>query len=154
MYNLHSLLYEICNTFCPYLSSSLDADESSESSDDNDEDVVRGKKFQAVTCTGRQPGSSIFVFGPTLHINEHGELIPIEQQEYIWVPRILQQLHRVINPLTVLPDSGAANPMRYVVQGLQNIAGDNVISGVILLGKLTLVVELKHEYLNLSMCTV
>ena len=114
--------------------SSLNAGESSESSQSEDDDQVRGKKFQAVTCTGRQPGSSIFVFGPTLHMNEMGDLIPRELQEYIWVPRILQLLHRVVNPLTTLPDPGVENPLKYVIEGLQNIAGENALSGIFLLG--------------------
>ena len=97
-----------------------------------------GKKFQAVTCTRRHPGSSIFMFGPTLHINEMGNLmIPRELQEYIWVPRILQLLHRVVNPLKTLPDPGVENPLKYVIEGLQNIAGENALSGVFLLGMYT-----------------
>ena len=121
----------------PSFCRSLDGGQSSESSDDDEEDVVNDRKFQAITCTGRQPGSSVFVFGPTLHINcnEKGDLLPREQQEYVWVPQILQHLHRVVNPLTALPNSSDDNPLRYVVQGLQNIAGDNVLSGVFLLGR-------------------
>lgn len=72
---------------------SLDASDSSESSEVEEGDVVRGKRFQAVTCIGRQLGSTTFVFGPTLHISELGEVIP---KEYIWVPWILQHLHRVV----------------------------------------------------------
>ena len=45
-------IYIIINfIFCNYFCSSLSAGESSDSSDDDDADVVRGKKFQAVTCT-------------------------------------------------------------------------------------------------------
>ena len=128
--------------------SSLDAGESSDSSDDDDADVVRGKKFKAVTCTGRQPGSSVFVFGPTLHINDLGDLIPRESQEYIWVPRILHQLHRVVNPLAVLPDPVSDNPLQYVIRGLQSIAGDNVISGVFLLGGYTSTTILVIQHCN------
>ena len=119
----------------PSFCRSLDGGESSGSSNDDEEDVVNDRKFQAITCTGCQPGSSVFVFGPTLHINEKGDRLPREQQEYVWVPRILQYLHQVVNPLTALPNSGDDNPLQYVVQGLQSIAGDNVLSGVFLLGR-------------------
>ena len=63
-----------------------------------------------------------------------GDLIPRELQEYIWVPRILQLLHRIVNPLTTLPDPGVENPLKYVIEGLQNITGENALSGVFLLG--------------------
>ena len=96
-----------------------------------------GEKIPGCHLHWASTGSSIFVFGPTLHINEMGDLIPRELQEYIWVPRILQLLHRVVNPLTTLPDPGVENPLKYVIEGLQNIAVENALSGVFLLGMYT-----------------
>lgn len=42
------------------------------------------RKKKIVTCVGRQPSSNTWVFSPEIHINEKGELIPLEQQDYYW----------------------------------------------------------------------
>lgn len=38
-----------------------------------------------VTCIGRQPQSSVWVFNSEIQINAMGELIPKEDQEYFWL---------------------------------------------------------------------
>ena len=76
--------YLLSDTYllCTVLPRPLDADDSSESSSDEESDESHGKRFQAVTCTGRQLGSDVFVFGPTLHLSVDGDVIPEEQQVY------------------------------------------------------------------------
>ena len=37
-----------------------------------------------VTCIGHQPGSSAWVFGPDIQLDNKGEIIPKDQQEYYW----------------------------------------------------------------------
>ena len=56
-------------------------------------------------------------------------------QMHVWVPRILHKLNRVVNPLRELPQPEWNNPIQRVVQGLQEIVGDNVLSGVFLVGE-------------------
>ena len=76
--------YLLSDTYllCTVLPRPLDADDSSESSSDEESDESHGKRFQAVMCTGRQLGSDVFVFGPTLHLSVDGDVIPEEQQVY------------------------------------------------------------------------
>ena len=51
-------------------------------------DVAKGsvglKQKTLVTCVGRQPCSSTWVLAPDIHIDQFGQLIPQEQQEYFW----------------------------------------------------------------------
>ena len=37
-----------------------------------------------VTCVGRQPGSTVWVFNKDTHMDENGCLIPPEEQQYYW----------------------------------------------------------------------
>ena len=55
-------------------------------SDSDDSDVTQ---YKAVTCIGQQPGSDVIVIGPELQLSSDGILIPVEQQEYVWIPNIL-----------------------------------------------------------------
>lgn len=108
--------------------------------DDNSEDsesAEEGSSLQAyfpVTCTGQQPNSDVFVFGPTLQFDTSGNLIPLAEQRYIWIPQILEKLHRVVNPLTVIPYNPQGNALKDVVLGIQQLTGENIFSGVTLLG--------------------
>ena len=43
-----------------------------------------------VTCVGRQPDSSTWVLGPDVQIDDRGELIPPEEQQYYWSVLILK----------------------------------------------------------------
>ena len=38
-----------------------------------------------VTCIGHQPGSSVRVFGPDIQIDNKGQIIPKEQEEYYYM---------------------------------------------------------------------
>ena len=93
------------------------------------------RQYTAVTCTGRQPNADVFVFGPRLQLDLNGEIIPEEDQEFVWIQDILDKLNRVVNPLPYIPKPGWANPLYSLIEGMQTIAGDNTISGVFLLGK-------------------
>ena len=50
-------------------------------------------QYKPVTWTGRQPGSDVIVIGQKLQFCSDGILIPIEMQEYIWIPEIIRKLH-------------------------------------------------------------
>lgn len=82
--------------------------------------------YKAVTCIGRQEGSNIYVFGPNLHFYENGDEISNADQEYIWVPEILEKLQCPINNMVTLPVLEDSNALHFVLAGLQNILGKNV----------------------------
>ncbi len=107
----------------------------SEDSDDG-EDI---RQYKAVSCTGRQPDSNVFVFGPEIQFTSDGQQIPPDQQEFVWIPQILQKLDRVINPLSSLGSRVLQRPLHHVLHGMDEIAGDNLPSGIYMLGMPALV---------------
>ena len=64
------------------------------------------------------------------------------QQHYIWIPHIIEKLHRVVNPLSEIPSSLHYNALQDVIWGIQQLSGDNVYSGVFLLGKVHILVHI------------
>ena len=64
-----------------------------------------------------------------------GSLVPMGQQQYMWIDTILRKLQQPVNPLSSIP-SHSLKHLNIVVGGLHTFAGDNVMSGVYLLGKL------------------
>ena len=91
------------------------------------------RHYRAVTCTGRQPNSDVFVFSPTLHLDKWDNIIPADEQQYLWIPQILDKLNQVTNPLASTPSIHAA-AMHDVVRGIKHLSGENVYSGILLLG--------------------
>ena len=86
-----------------------------------------------MTCTGLQPGSNVYVFGPEFQLSDDGCVIPVEDQRYIWIETVLQKLQQPVNPLPPLPNY-SLNHLNTLVNAMQEIAGENVQSGVYLLG--------------------
>ncbi len=109
------------------------ADSSDESGEDSSNSNL--EHYLPVTCTGRQPESDVFVFGPNIQLDKHGRTIPSNEQRYLWVPHILDKLHRVVNPLPMIPQSLHGNALQDVVMGIQQLTGENIYSGVFLLGE-------------------
>ena len=70
-------------------------------------------------------------------ISADGSVVPTSQHQYIWIDTILQKLQRPVNLLSPIP-SYFLKHLNIVVGGLHTLAGDNVVSGVYLLGKLGL----------------
>lgn len=91
------------------------------------------KQYKAVSGTGCQPDSNVFVFGPNLQLSGEGEPIPLDEQEYIWIPQILDKLHRTVNPIP--PLISIPSPLKHILEGLHRIAGDNLPSGVYVLSR-------------------
>ena len=104
---------------------------SKEDSDDDPEEVYR--QYDPVTCTGLQPGSSTFVFGPKFQLKDDGSGIAEEDQCFIWIDEILQKLQQPVNPLAPLPIDNGSH-IATLVAGMCDVAGDNVLSGIYLLG--------------------
>ena len=103
-----------------------------DSDEDNDSSA---SQYDAVTCTGRQPCSDVFVFGPNFQLTESGSTIPPNDQRFLWIDEILQKLQRPLNPLPPIPEI-LPNRLSAIVTGMRDISGENVLSGVYLLGML------------------
>lgn len=95
-----------------------------------DEDEDEPSHYDPVSCTGLQPGSNVFVFGPNFQLFADGSV----KRQFVWVESIIQKLQRPVNPLPPLPNYPLQH-LSVLVQGVHTIAGDNVISGVYLLGE-------------------
>lgn len=110
---------------------------SSSSESDSDDEAVRShcpKALKPVVCMGWQTGSNVFVLGETLHFHDHGKLIPPDEQEYKYIPFILEKLgvSNSISPINTLPD--VPNPLYTVMDGIDQVAGDNRICALFCLG--------------------
>ena len=89
-------------------------------------------QYKAVSFTGRQPGSDVFVFGPTIQVSLEGQIIPVEDQEYLWIPEIIQKNECIVNALQCIPS--VPLPLHSVIDGLLNISGKNLPSGIFMIG--------------------
>ena len=90
-------------------------------------------------CLGRQPSSDTYVLGPELQFYANGRCVPVEDQDFIWVPEVIEKLHlhRLISPRDSLPQVSA--PLPNLLRGLCEILGPNAISGLFMLGRLFIV---------------
>ena len=105
-------------------------DVSSES--DSDDET---KNLKAVSCIGLQPGSNVFVLGPSIQYYSNGKSVPQDEQEYKFIPFILAQLGvlQISAPIHNLPEIEA--PLHQAVKGIQRVGGENAMCGVFSLGK-------------------
>ncbi len=88
--------------------------------------------YDAVTCTGLQANSNVYVFGPNFQLYADGSPVALNMQKFVWVETVLQKLQRVVNPID-RPVSSLPH-LDSLVRGIHTISGDNVYSGVYLLG--------------------
>jgi len=110
---------------------------SSSSESDSDDEAVQShcpKALKPVVCMGWQPDSNVFVLGETLHFYDDGKLIPPDEQGYKYIPFILEKLgvSNSISPINTLPD--VPNPLYTVMDGIDQVAGDNRICALFCLG--------------------
>ena len=42
------------------------------------------KRREMVTVAGKQPSSDTWVFGPNLHFDSNGKIVPEEEQTHYW----------------------------------------------------------------------
>ena len=86
---------------------------------------------------GRQPGSQVFVLGPNLQFRSNGASIPQQEQTYVWVEYLLKKLKIInqIHPLNDLPC--VRRPLHTAVKGIKKLSGQNALSAVHVLGKIT-----------------
>ena len=71
-----------------------------------------------------------------MQLDMSGNFIPPCDQRYIWISHIIDKLHRIVNPIQVIPSGLHDNPLQDVISGIQQLTGDNLYSGIILLGML------------------
>lgn len=83
-----------------------------------------------------QDDDKTYVFGPNLHFDEEGNQIDSSQQDFVWVPEILDRLQCPINSLEQLPEVEVGNPLHLIISGFKVILGNNLASGISMLGKL------------------
>ena len=83
---------------------------------------------------GRQPNSDVYVLGPNLQFFSDGTVVPIEEQIYVWVPRIIKKLKvsNLLHPLEKLPS--VQQPLAKLMNGIIHIMGENWPSAVFILG--------------------
>ena len=107
---------------------------SDKNASDDEEGGALKKKFNPVVCSGRQPGTDIFIVGPELQFTKEGREIPVHDQDYVWVPYILKKLKKdcVISPLIMLPS--LSHPLKNLVEGLKAVTEENFISSLFILG--------------------
>ena len=67
-------------------------------SDDEDGPQIP-KHYKPVVCLGRQPSLEPYVLGPELQFYAIGRCVPVEDQDFIWIPEVLEKLllHRLIS---------------------------------------------------------
>ena len=103
-------------------------------SDEADSDV-ECTEYKPVVCLGWQPGSNIFVIGEDLQFTDTGDIIPKEQQQFIYIPQIMEKLGMTRNVLKALPTT--ENPLKDLIGGFYEVAGDgNKACALFCLGKL------------------
>ena len=113
-----------------------------------DSDDENGIQYKAVSFTGRQPGSDVFVFGPTVQVSLEGRIIPEEEQEYLWIPAIIHKNECIVNALSCIPSIPA--PLHSIIDGLLNISGRNLPSAVFIIGtNLTMCVAIYYNTLQI-----
>lgn len=92
--------------------------------------------YKPVVCMGRQPHSDVYVLGPNLQFFSDGTVIPVEEQTYVWVPRIIKNLKisNLLHPITQLPS--VHQPLNKLTNGILQIMGENWPSTIFILGML------------------
>ena len=79
-----------------------------------------------------------FIAGSTLQFTDNGCAIPLDEQEFVWIPSIIKRLksNSIVHPLSNLPIMPTnQTAILAVVNGLQDIAGDNFLSSLFMLGQ-------------------
>ena len=86
---------------------------------------------------GRQPKSTVLVFGPEVHVTTEGDVISLDEQDYVWVPPIVDKLS--VLPTASYPLLRAVperrRPLKMLLKGLQMLSQSNFIPAVFILGK-------------------
>ena len=79
----------------------------------------------------------MFVLGPNLQFRSNGASIPQQEKTYVWVEYLLKKLKIInqIHPLNDLPC--VRRPLHTAVKGIKKLSGQNALSAVHVLGKIT-----------------
>ncbi len=89
-----------------------------------------------LTLGRQQPDSDVFVFSPTVHVNEEGKLIPFIDQKYVWVNEIISKECVLPNEyLTIKELPTCELPFKTFLEGLQKLTQANFPSALFVAGK-------------------
>lgn len=92
-------------------------------------------KYKAVTCIGRQPDSDTYVLSCDVQFKMNGDVIPTEEQEFIWVEEILAKTS-IIPAELLLVDPEERITLNDLISTLCGVLGKgNLYSGIMILGK-------------------
>ena len=122
--------------------------------------------LQAVSCIGRQPESKVWVLNSTTQIASDGELIPKEQQEFLWITDKIIALRGLddgeqmstflanqdLQHLIHLPLSEA--PLKVALDLLKKMMGSNFIPSVLTLASVPLNCHFEYLQTKLGICPV
>ena len=101
--------------------------------EDSDEDNDGcASQYDAVTCTGRQPCSNVFVFGPNFQLTDSGLTMMIKG--FFGSTKFSRNFnaHSIhCHPCLIFHPTISVYT---IVTGMRDISGENVLSGVYLLG--------------------
>ena len=84
--------------------------------------VLEGNLILTYLCLARQ-----------IQLDVSGNVIPEEERRYLWIPQILEKLNHVTNPLPTF--FAKPNALQDVIRGIGHLCGDNIYSGIFLLGE-------------------
>ena len=122
--------------------------------------------LEAASCIGRQPKSTVWVLNSSVQINEDGNLIPKEEQSYVWITDKLAALrgldsgeqlssflanpelqHHIELPLS-------ANSLNAALQLLRKMMGSNFIPSVFTLAAVPMNVHFEYFQKKFNICPV
>ena len=122
--------------------------------------------LKAASCIGRQPKSTVWVLNSSVQINEDGNLIPKEEQSYVWITDKLAALrgldsgeqlssflanpelqHHIELPLS-------ANSLYTALHLLRKMMGSNFIPSVFTLAAVPMNVHFEYFQKKFNICPV
>ena len=78
----------------------------------------------------------MYVLGPNIQFTGDGDLIPVDQQKFVWVQEIIDKVGFRYKELAPLPMGRASDGLEIVLRTLEHVTGPgNVYSGILVLGE-------------------
>ena len=111
----------------------------------------------AAECLGRQPDSKVWVMAHDTQIDEDGEFIPVDQQQYIWLGDIIgnRVIKNVANPgdaAIVNRESDPETVFDESLKALKKAINNNYVPGFMLLGSAVMGMHYENIQSVYGMC--
>ena len=119
--------------------------------------------LEAASCIGRQPKSTVWVLNSSVQINEDGNLIPKEEQSYVWITDKLaalrgldsgEQLSSFLANLELQHHIELANSLYTALHLLRKMMGSNFIPSVFTLAAVPMNVHFEYFQKKFNICPV